>query len=117
MKKKYLELMSKALGAYTDGHITEYFERVKAEGLSEHGFPRLTVNLGVLISHGYRTELEPLFIKMLTKGLITLFTRPVTILLNAPPITTPTAISITLPFVINFLKSFQKVPFIFYLLM
>lgn len=65
MKKKYLELMSKALGAYTDGHISEYFERVKTEGLTEHGFPRLTVNLGVLISHGYRTELEPLFIEMM----------------------------------------------------
>ena len=30
MKEKYLELMSKALSAYSDEHIHEYFERVKA---------------------------------------------------------------------------------------
>lgn len=65
MKKKYLELMSKALGAYTDEHIIDYFNRVKTEGLTEHGFPRLTVNIGVLIAHGYRKELTPLFIEMM----------------------------------------------------
>lgn len=65
MKTKYLELMSKALGAYTDEHIINYFETVKRDGLTEHGFPRLTVNLGVLISHGYRSELSPLFIEMM----------------------------------------------------
>lgn len=65
MKKKYLELMSKALGAYTDEHIIDYFNRVKAEGLTEHGFPRLTVNIGVLIAHGYRSELAPLFVEMM----------------------------------------------------
>lgn len=65
MKEKYIELMAKALGAYTDEHIIEYFDRVKAEGLTEHGFPRLTVNIGVLVSHGYRKDLEPLFIEMM----------------------------------------------------
>ena len=65
MKEKYLELMSKALSAYSDEHIREYFDRVKAEGLTEHGFPRLTVNLGVLVAHGYRQDLIPLFIKMM----------------------------------------------------
>ena len=65
MKEKYLELMSKALSAYSDEHIQEYFDRVKAEGLTEHGFPRLTVNIGVLIAHGYRTDLIPLFIEMM----------------------------------------------------
>ena len=65
MKEKYLELMSKALSAYSDEHIREYFDRVKVEGLTEHGFPRLTVNIGVLIAHGYRTDLIPLFIKMM----------------------------------------------------
>ena len=57
--------MSKALSAYSDEHIYEYFERVKAEGLTEHGFPRLTVNLGVLIAHGYRADLTRLFIEMM----------------------------------------------------
>lgn len=65
MKEKYLELMSKALSAYSDSHIHEYFERVKSEGLTEHGFPRLTVNIGVLVAHGYRQDLIPLFIEMM----------------------------------------------------
>ena len=65
MKKKYLELMNKSLSAYSDEHIHEYFERVKSEGLTEHGFPRLTVNIGVLVAHGYREDLTPLFIQMM----------------------------------------------------
>lgn len=65
MKEKYLELMSKALSAYSDEHIHEFFDRVKSEGLTEHGFPRLTVNLGVLVAHGYRPDLIPLFIEMM----------------------------------------------------
>ena len=65
MKSRYLELMAKALSAYSDEHIHEYFDRVKAEGLTEHGFPRLTVNIGVLVSHGYREDLIPLFTEMM----------------------------------------------------
>ncbi len=65
MKERYIKLMAKALGAYTDGHIAEYFEKVKRDGLSEHGFPRLTANLGILIAHGYRTEMLPIFIEMM----------------------------------------------------
>ena len=65
MKEKYIELMSKALAAYTDEHIASYFERVKTEGLTEHGFPRLTANIGILISHGYRPDLLPLFLEMM----------------------------------------------------
>ena len=65
MKEKYLELMAKALSAYSDEHIREYFSRVKCEGLTEHGFPRLTVNIGALICHGYRQDLIPLFIEMM----------------------------------------------------
>ncbi len=65
MKEKYLELMKKALSAYSDEHIIEYFGRVKTEGLTEHGFPRLTVNIGVLVAHGYRQDLIPIFIDMM----------------------------------------------------
>ena len=65
MKKRYISLMSKALDAYTDGHIKDYFDRVKREGLTEHGFPRLTANMGILISHGIRTELTHLFLEMM----------------------------------------------------
>jgi hypothetical protein len=65
MKKKYLELMNKALSAYSDDHIREYFDRAKTEGLTEHGFPRLTVNIGILIAHGYRQDLNLLFLEMM----------------------------------------------------
>jgi len=57
--------MAKSLSAYSDEHIREYFERVKTEGLTEHGFPRLTVNIGVLVCHGYRQDLIPIFIEMM----------------------------------------------------
>ena len=65
MKETYISLMAKALSAYTDEHIKEYFERVKREGLTEHGFSRLTANIGVLIAHGERTDLLPLFCEMM----------------------------------------------------
>ena len=65
MKQKYIELMARALSAYTDEHINDYFQRVKTEGLTEHGFPRLTANLGILISHGIRTDLSELFCAMM----------------------------------------------------
>ena len=62
----YISLMEKALSAYTDEHIKTYFESVKASGLSEHGFPRLTANLGILIARGIRRDLLPLFIEMMS---------------------------------------------------
>jgi hypothetical protein len=58
--------MEKALSAYTDEHIKTYFESVKSDGLSEHGFPRLTANLGILIARGIRRDLLPLFIEMMS---------------------------------------------------
>ena len=65
MRQRYIELMAKTLSAYTDEHIVRYFDAVKKKGLTEHGFPRLTANIGILIAHGYRRDLLPLFIKMM----------------------------------------------------
>ena len=65
MKEKYIELMEKALSAYSDEHILRYFNDVKEKGLTEHGFPRLTVNIGILISHGRRRDLLPIFLEMM----------------------------------------------------
>lgn len=65
MKETYIELMERTLSAYTDAHIRAYFDRVKREGLTEHGFPRLTVNIGILIVHGRRRDLLPLFLEMM----------------------------------------------------
>ena len=57
--------MEKILSAYSNEHIIRYFEQVKGETLSEHGFPRLTANIGILIAHGRRPDLLPLFIDMM----------------------------------------------------
>lgn len=65
MKTRYIDLMEKTLSAYSVEHITKYLDKVKREGLTEHGFPRLTANMGVLISHGRRRELLSLFKEMM----------------------------------------------------
>ena len=57
--------METALSAYTDGHIIRYFNDVKENGLTEHGFPRLTSNIGILIAHGRRRDLLPIFLEMM----------------------------------------------------
>ncbi len=66
MKEKYIELMEKALSAYTDEHILRYFNDVKTNGLKEHGFPRLTANIGILIAHGRRKDLLQIFLEMMS---------------------------------------------------
>ena len=65
MKEKYIDLMEKSLSAYSDEHIQRYLDDVRAEGLSEHGFPRLTANIGILIAHGRRRDLLPIFLEMM----------------------------------------------------
>lgn len=64
-KEKYLSLMEKCLSAYTDEHIEQYFNEVKTRGLKEHGFPRLTVCIGILVAHGRRVYLRDLFYEMM----------------------------------------------------
>ena len=65
MKEKYIDLMEKALSAYTDEHILRYFNDVKANGLTEHGFARLTADIGILLAHGRRGDLLPMFLEMM----------------------------------------------------
>ena len=65
MKELYFDLMERALSAYTDEHIARYFQDVKRDGLSEHGFPRLTANMGILLAHGRRADLRPIFLEMM----------------------------------------------------
>ena len=65
MKEFYIELMERALRAYSQEHIERYFSDVKKNGLAEHGFPRLTSNIGILLSHGKCPELKSLFIEMM----------------------------------------------------
>lgn len=65
MKDIYLQIMEKALEAYPRSHMEAFFQRVQHEGLTEHGFPRLTANLGILLAHGKRPELKDLFLEMM----------------------------------------------------
>lgn len=65
MKEIYLDIMEKALSAYTDKKITEYTDEVKRVGLTEHGFPRLGANIGILMAHGRRLELKGVFIEII----------------------------------------------------
>lgn len=65
MKELYIDIMEKSLSAYTDERITQYIDEVKRDGLTEHGFPRLGVNIGILIAYGRRTELLDTFIEIM----------------------------------------------------
>lgn len=65
MKDIYLDIMEKALSAYTPEGIREYIDEVKRDGLTEHGFPRLGVNIGILMAYGRRTELLNTFIEIM----------------------------------------------------
>ncbi len=65
MKEQYIDLMEQALSAYTDEHIDRYFADVQRDGLTEHGFPRLTANIGILIAHGRRHDLLSRFLQMM----------------------------------------------------
>ena len=64
-KEMYISLMEKVLSAYSDEHIRAYTESVMKNGLEEHGYPRLTANLGILIAHGKKTEYKDEFRKMM----------------------------------------------------
>ena len=65
MKEIYLDIMEKAVGAYTIPLIKEYIEEVRKDGLGEHGFPRLTADIGILVAHGRMTHLRDLFIELM----------------------------------------------------
>jgi len=65
MRERYLLIMERALEAYTPEHIQSYLDSVRMKGLTEHGFPRLTANIGILLAHGKRSELLPVFLEMM----------------------------------------------------
>ncbi len=65
MKEKYLDIMEAALSAYSASDILSYYERVREEGITEHGYPRLVANIGILIANGRRKELLALFLDMM----------------------------------------------------
>jgi len=65
MRELYLDIMEKALSAYTPQRIRDYIDTVKAEDLKEHGFPRLGANIGILIANGRRTDLMDTFVEIM----------------------------------------------------
>ncbi len=65
MRETYIDIMRRALSAYDRERINEYVESVKTDGLKEHGFPRLTANIGNLLSLGYVEEYRDLFVEMM----------------------------------------------------
>lgn len=65
MKSDYIDIIEKALSAYTPQRIRDYIDEVKQHGLKEHGFPRLGVNIGILIAYGRRTDLTNAFIEIM----------------------------------------------------
>ncbi|MBQ8753636.1 MAG: hypothetical protein IJZ19_01250 [Lentisphaeria bacterium] len=64
-KSHYIDLMEITLSAYSTGHIDRYINDVRRDGLKEHGFPRLTANIGILMAHGRRQDLKERFISMM----------------------------------------------------
>lgn len=52
MKQRYIDLVEQAVNAYTDEHIAAYTREVRENGLREHGYPRLTANIGFLLTVG-----------------------------------------------------------------
>lgn len=65
MKQTYIELLEMAVDAYTVEHIRKYTQSVINGGLTEHGFPRLTAGIGLLIAYGKKESLKDDFIRMM----------------------------------------------------
>ncbi len=65
LREIYIDIMDKSLSAYTQQRIDEYVRDVRENGLTEHGFPRLAANIGILIALGRRRELVQHFIEMM----------------------------------------------------
>lgn len=62
---QYLDLMEKVLTAYSKEGIKAYLDEVKAKGITEHGFPRLTANMGILIANNRTVACAELFPEMM----------------------------------------------------
>jgi len=62
---RYIELMERVLSAYSPEHIDRYYNDVRTGGLKEHGFPRLTADIGILLAHGRRSDLRERFVRMM----------------------------------------------------
>ncbi|MBP5510261.1 MAG: hypothetical protein J6Z49_05035 [Kiritimatiellae bacterium] len=64
-KAEYLDLVEAAVSAYSDEHVRAYIAEVEQNGVQEHGFPRLTANLGGLIAAGRQRKRTEVFRQMM----------------------------------------------------
>ena len=64
-RSDYLDLIEAAVDAYTPERRAAYIERVERDGITEHGFARLTANIGILVANGRRGELRGEFVHMM----------------------------------------------------
>ena len=64
-REVYINLMEKAVEAYTPEQIDAYISEVSANGIREHGFARLTSNIGIVVAHGRHPELKERFERMM----------------------------------------------------
>ena len=64
-KSGYLDVMEAAVRAYSDERINSYCEECDRDGVQEHGFPRLTVNLAILVANGRLQDRRDLLRKMM----------------------------------------------------
>ncbi|MBQ2512330.1 MAG: hypothetical protein II534_03150 [Clostridia bacterium] len=62
---RYIKIMELSLSAYGERDIDGYIARVGSGGLTEHGFPRLGANIGILNSMGIRTDLRDRFLRIM----------------------------------------------------
>ena len=62
---EYLDLVEAAVASYPDDHVAEYIADADANGVNEHGFPRLTANIAALISSGRQCGRRDLFRRMM----------------------------------------------------
>jgi len=65
MKSVYIEIMDKIASAYSTEDILNYIAEVEEYSIREHGFPRLTADIGILLAHGKRMELKDIFVRMM----------------------------------------------------
>ena len=62
---RYIDLMERVLSAYSQEHIDRYYNDVRTGGLKEHGFPRLTADIGILLAYGRRNDLRERFVRLM----------------------------------------------------
>ena len=64
-KEFYIDVMEKSVAAYDSPAMLAYIAEVERDGIQEHGFGRLTANIGILLSQGRIPQMRALFVRMM----------------------------------------------------